>query len=59
MWVLKHNETGKYVSRPGCKRSYTNDLDMARRFKSAEEAEKERCVGSETVIDLLDMIFKY
>jgi hypothetical protein len=53
MFVLQHAATGKYVSRPGSLRSYTNRLEEARVFRSREEAEGERCVDSESVVDVL------
>lgn len=52
MFVLQHNETGKYVARPGSERSYTNRLEEARVFRTLEGAEAERCVESETVVDV-------
>lgn len=52
MFVLQHDDTGKYVARPGSKRSYTNRLEEARVFRTPEGAEAERCVESETVMDV-------
>jgi hypothetical protein len=52
MFVIQHDETGKYVSRPGSLRSYTNRLEEARVFRTREGAEKERCVENETLVDL-------
>jgi hypothetical protein len=51
-FVIQHTETGKYVSRPGSLRSYTNRLEDARVFRTREDAEKERCVENEETVDL-------
>jgi len=53
MFVIQHDETGKYVSRPGSLRSYTNRLEDARVFRHREQAEKERCVENETLVDVI------
>jgi hypothetical protein len=52
MFAIQHTETGKYVASPGSYRSYTNCLEEARIFRSRDIAEKERCVESETIVDL-------
>jgi hypothetical protein len=52
MFVIQHDETGKYVARPGSLRSYTNRLEGAQVFRHREQAEKERCVENETLVDL-------
>lgn len=62
MFVLQHNETGKYVACPGSERSYTNRLEQARVFRTPEGAEAERCVESETVVNvrhLLESLMAY
>lgn len=51
-FVIQHAETGKYVSRPGSLRSYTNRLKEARAFRNRELAEKERCVENEILVDV-------
>jgi len=52
IYVIQHKETGKYVSRSGSPRSYTNRLEEARVFRSRESAEKERCVENEALVDV-------
>lgn len=52
MYVLQHTETGKYVACPGAVRSYTNRLEEARVFRTAEGAKQEMCRDSETIVDL-------
>jgi hypothetical protein len=52
MFVIQHAETGKYVSRSGSLRSYTNRLEEARVFRTHDLAEKERCVENENLVDV-------
>lgn len=52
MFVIQHDETGKYVARPGSLRSYTNRLEDAQVFRHREKAEKERCVENEVLVDV-------
>lgn len=55
MYVIKRNEDGKYVARPGSKRSYTRYLQCARVFTSRDAAEGE-CCGNEHVEDVSDIV---
>ncbi len=43
--------SGKFVSIPGCKFSYTSTLNNARVFKSREVAERSAC-GNEYVVSI-------
>ena len=47
-YVIKRQEDGKYVSRPGSKSSYTNRLENARVF-TEDEVWREKC-GNEIAI---------
>lgn len=58
MFVLQHIETGKYVSRPGSAHSYTNRLEEARVFRTAEGAKQEMCRDSEVIVDLHQLFAK-
>jgi hypothetical protein len=49
MFVLVHNETGKYVAEPGQDKSYTQRLEEAQTFSTREEAERNRCDQSERI----------
>lgn len=53
MYLLRRtNQSGGYVAKDGHKSSYVKDLQNARKFKTIEEAEKERCVENEVIEDL-------
>ena len=56
MFVLKHNETGKYVAPAGSQHSYTAKLEEARQFPTREAAEADRCVDSETIVPTSDLL---
>jgi hypothetical protein len=49
MFVIKRNDDGLYLARPGQLRSYTNKLDEAWKFHSGEFAAQEKR-GNETVV---------
>tara|TARA_B100002049_G_scaffold93692_1_gene69266 strand:- start:801 stop:992 length:192 start_codon:yes stop_codon:yes gene_type:complete len=52
-YVLKRTDQGGgYVAEPGSKSSYTNNVARARKFRSKEEAEAERCVENEVIVPL-------
>ena len=56
-YVLRLNEgarTGWYVAPAGSERSYVKDLRKARRYKTREAAEKDRCEGNERVSTIED-----
>lgn len=57
-YVIKNIDTGKYVSAPGRKKSYTTKLEYARIFPTREAADGDKC-GNETVIDVDDLIRRY
>lgn len=43
----------RYVATPGRRHSYTSTLANARKFKTREEAEGNRCVKNEIVIEIV------
>ena len=43
MYVLKRNEDGAYVSKPGSHNSYTTRLENAQVFDTKEKAEGNAC----------------
>jgi len=55
-YVLRHNETGKYVATPGSNWAYTAKLENARTFATREEAERDRCVECESIIPLSELL---
>ena len=53
MYVLvRTDQGGGYVAPPGSDKSYTQDLTRARIFKTKEEAEQDRCVGNEVIMEV-------
>jgi len=48
VYVLKRTD-GKYVAKPGRHNSYTNSFTNARKFRTKEEAEKDRCIENEYI----------
>lgn len=59
MYIIRRTDQGGYVAPPGSKNSYTKSALKARRFDSKEEAERNRCVENEVVINLNDLINAY
>lgn len=51
MYALRRMEDGLFVSKPGSERSYTNRLERAQKFKTAEEARAAAC-ENEYVVDV-------
>jgi hypothetical protein len=49
-YVLQRHEDGAFVAPRGSPASYTQDLRKARKYTTKEEAEKDRCVGNESVL---------
>ena len=49
MYVLKRNEDGAYVSKPGSNHSYTTRLENAQIFNTKEQAEGSAC-GNEHAV---------
>jgi hypothetical protein len=50
MYVLKRTEQGGgYVAQPGSRSSYTRDIAKAQKFRTKEEAERERCKENEVI----------
>lgn len=56
MYVIKNNETSRYVSWPGSRKSYTSRLEYARVFKT-KDAAKQDCCGNETAVLMSDLIY--
>lgn len=52
MFVLRRTEDGKYVARPGSRRSYVVNLQSARVFPTREAAEAGKC-GNEVIIAIV------
>ena len=51
MYVLRRNEDGKYVAKPGMHNSYTNRLELAQVFDTKEKAEGSAC-GNEHAVSV-------
>lgn len=56
MYVIRNEETKKFVTHPGSQRSYTNDLRQARVFHMRDQAEKEMCPENEAVHYLYNLL---
>lgn len=61
MFVLIHNQdnspqSGLYVAKPGRDKSYTPRLEHADVFKSREQAQAHRCVDSERIVAVADIL---
>lgn len=55
-YVLIRNSDGRYVAPPGMDKSYVDRLEEARVFPTRAAAERERCVDSESVAPLTDLL---
>lgn len=56
-FVLRRtDQEGGYVAQPGSLKSYTHNLLRARRFRTREEAEADRCVENEVIENFEDLI---
>jgi len=55
MYVLKRRD-GKYVAKPGSKKSYTTSLEKARKFPSPEAADADRCPENESIVNVMDLL---
>ena len=49
MYIIRNNDTGKYVARPGSEHSYTAKLEHARTFPTRAIAQTDAC-GNESVL---------
>lgn len=56
MYVIKNTRTGKYVARPGLKKSYTTAISNMQKFATKEEAERNCCPENERVVDAYSML---
>lgn len=54
--VLINGDNDKYVAREGFEYSYTDRLEDARIFTSAEEAFRHRCIESEYLKPLVEVL---
>lgn len=50
--IKRTDQGGGYVARPGLARSHTNRASEMRVFYSRLDAERERCVENEVVVEL-------
>ena len=55
MYVIAKS-SNVFVAKSGRKGSYTNSLEHARKFKTEEDAEKERCIENEYIIPLESLL---
>ena len=58
MFVIRNTETGRYVTPPGSRGSYTTALQHARTWSTREAAERERCPGNERVLSVDEIMRK-
>ena len=53
MYIIQRTDQGGgYVNRPGSRNSYTNSISRAQTFLTRKDAENDRCVENEIVVDL-------
>lgn len=58
MYVIKRTDQGGgYVAPAGSDKSYTHTLENAKMWRTRENADRERCVGNEIVLNL-DELFQ-
>ena len=55
MYVIRRNEDGAYVTKPGSEHSYTRKLESARTFPSRQAAEWHAC-GNEQVMTVEELV---
>ncbi len=56
-YVLKRTDQGGgFVSKPGSKNSYTNNILRAKIFRTRDDAEQDRCIGNEIIINTDELI---
>jgi hypothetical protein len=55
MYVLQRDD-GKYVAPPGQEHSYTSKLEQAQTFRTAEEADRNRCPENERVVPVSSLL---
>lgn len=51
LYVLK-KIGGLYVTKAGSKNSYTTSFEKARKFSTKEEAENNRCIENENIVEV-------
>lgn len=56
MYVIRNNDTGKFVARSGSESSYTNAIQNARVFSTKESAQRHLCVDNETVVPVSSVL---
>jgi hypothetical protein len=57
--IRRIDQGGGYVAKPGSGPSYTSDLRLARKYQTRQEAETDRCVGNEVIVDLEQLLDQY
>lgn len=55
MYVIQRTD-GLYVARQGSEHSYTRKLEDARKYRTRQEADNDRCAGNETVVAVADLL---
>ena len=55
-YILRHKETGRYVAQPGSLGSYCVKLRYAQRFQTYEQAEANRCIESENIVNFHEAV---
>ena len=55
MYIIIRSEDGKFVSKPGSRYSYTNNILGARIYQTVSEAERDKC-GNEYIKELRNII---
>ena len=57
MYIIKRlDQGGGYVAPSGRKNSYTNKLEIARKFDTLEDAEAELCPDNEIALNIYDIL---
>lgn len=49
-------DNGRYVARSGSQSSYTNKLENAKIYKSREDADSDRCVENESIVNVSNIL---
>lgn len=55
MFVIRRDD-GLYVAKTGSDYVYTKRLENAKVFSTREEADKNRCIDNEMVVDVHDLL---
>lgn len=57
--IKRTDQGGGYVAKPGSAKSYTHNLEHARKFDTREQAEADRCKGNEVVLNLEQVLNRF